>query len=118
MFSAEATFHVSRQAHRSNVRIWGKERSHEFVEHERDSPKVNVWCALRRDRVIGPHFFAEGTVTSHNYLDMSEMLAAPRIDDNNVIFQQDGGPARYVNIVTEFFNETFPRRWIWRGGWK
>jgi hypothetical protein len=48
---------------------------HDFVQHEHDSPKINVWCALSRDRVIGPYFFAESTVTSHNYLDMLEMFA-------------------------------------------
>ena len=41
------------------------------------------------------------------------MLAVLRIDDdNNVIFQQDGGPARYADIVTEFLDATFPRRWM------
>jgi hypothetical protein len=36
----------------------------------------------------------------------------------NAIFQQDGALAHYASIVTEFLDETFPRRWIWRGGWK
>ncbi|PNF17485.1 Tubulin beta-1 chain [Cryptotermes secundus] len=42
------------------------------------------------------------------------MLAVLRIDDdyNNVIFQQDGVPARYADIVTEFVDATFPRRRI------
>jgi hypothetical protein len=31
---------------------------------------------------------------------------------------QDGGPAQYANIVTEFPDETFPRCWIERGGLK
>jgi hypothetical protein len=44
------------------------------------------------------------------------MFAVPRINDENVIFQQDGAPARYANIVTEFFDETFPQRWIGRDG--
>jgi hypothetical protein len=63
MFSDEATFHVSGHVHRHKVRIWANERPHDFVEHERDSPKVNMWCALTRDRVIGPYFFAELAVT-------------------------------------------------------
>jgi hypothetical protein len=49
---------------------------------------------------------------------MLELFAVPQIDDDNVIFQQDGAPAHYANTVTEFFDETFPRRWIGRGGWK
>jgi hypothetical protein len=90
---------------------------HEFVEHEHDSPKVNAWRALTRDRVIGPYFFAEPTVTSHNYLDMLELFAVPQTDDS-VILQQHGAPEHYANIVTEFLYETFPQRWIGRGRWK
>jgi hypothetical protein len=35
-----------------------------------------------------------------------------------VIFQQDGAPAHYANIVMEFLDRTFSRRWIWIGEWK
>jgi hypothetical protein len=79
MFSDETTFYVSGQVHQYNLRIWANERPHDFVEHERDSPKVNVWCALTRDRVIGPYFFAERTVTPHNYLDMLDCLQYPKL---------------------------------------
>jgi transposase len=92
MFSDEP-LHVSGHVHRHNVRIWANERPHVFAEHERDSPK---------DRVIGPCFSAERTVTSHNYLDMLELFAVPLSDDDNVIIQHDGSPAHYANIVTEF----------------
>jgi hypothetical protein len=77
-----------------------------------------MWCAFAGDRVFGPYFFAERTVTSHNYLDILELFAVPRIYDDNVIFQQDGAPVHYANIVTEFLDETFPLRWIGRGRWK
>jgi hypothetical protein len=39
-------------------------------------------------------------------------------DDDNVIFQQDGAPAHYAIIFTEFADEIFPRCWIGSGGWK
>ncbi|GBM96102.1 hypothetical protein AVEN_29504-1 [Araneus ventricosus] len=32
-----------------------------------------------------------------------------------VIFQQDGAPPHYGNIVREFLDTTFPQRWISRG---
>jgi hypothetical protein len=115
MFSNEATFRVLGRAHRHNLRKWANKRPPDFVEHERGSPKVNVWCALTRDHVIGPYFFAERTVTSHNYLDMLQLLAVPKIDDN-VIFNQDGAPPHYSNTVTEFLDEIFPRHWIGRDG--
>jgi hypothetical protein len=60
--------------------------------------------------VIGQYFFEERAVTSHNYLDMLELFAVPQIDDDNVIFQQDGAPVHYANTVKKFLDETFPRR--------
>jgi hypothetical protein len=46
MFSDEATFRVSGHVHRHNVRIRANERPQDSVEHERDSPKTNVWLLL------------------------------------------------------------------------
>jgi len=40
------------------------------VEHRRDSPKVNVFCAISSQKVYGPFFFAEETVTAMTCLDM------------------------------------------------
>jgi hypothetical protein len=46
VFSDEATFHLSGKVNRHNVRIWGTESPHATVQHERDFPKVNVFCAI------------------------------------------------------------------------
>jgi hypothetical protein len=114
-FSGEATFHVSGHVPRHSVRIQANECPHDFVARERDSSTVNVWCALTRDRVIGPYSFAKLAVTSHNYLDMMELFAVRQMGGDNMIFQQDGATAHYATIITAFLNETFPRRWIGRG---
>jgi hypothetical protein len=53
---------VCGRVHRHNLRIWGNERPLAYRKHERDSPKVNVWCALKHGGVLGPFFFAEQTV--------------------------------------------------------
>ena len=45
-FSDEATFHTNGKVNRHNVRMWGEENPHGIFEHERDSPKVNVFCAI------------------------------------------------------------------------
>ncbi|PNF15586.1 hypothetical protein B7P43_G16487 [Cryptotermes secundus] len=50
-FSDEATFHLSGTVSHYYVHIWGTEHPHETVEHERDSPKVNVFCAVSQDKV-------------------------------------------------------------------
>ena len=41
-----------------------------MIEMERDSPKVNVFCAISRRLVFDPFFFAEDTVTGKVYLEM------------------------------------------------
>ena len=46
VFSNEATFHTNGKINRHNVRIWGEENPHATIEHERDSPKVNVFCVI------------------------------------------------------------------------
>jgi hypothetical protein len=43
--------------------------------HVRDSPKVNVWCGVMCNMIIGPFFFAEKTVTGSSYLDMLQLYA-------------------------------------------
>jgi hypothetical protein len=36
VFSDEPAFHISGKVNRHNVRIWGTENHHEFLEQERD----------------------------------------------------------------------------------
>jgi hypothetical protein len=50
-FSAEATFHLSQKVNRRNIHVWGSEGSRAAVEHLRDSPKINIFYALSRDKV-------------------------------------------------------------------
>ncbi|KAJ4428941.1 hypothetical protein ANN_25937 [Periplaneta americana] len=110
----EATFHVSGKVNRHNCRIWGSENPSVVIEHQRDSPKWNVWCGIMRDRIIGPYFFAEKTVTANTYLDMLQLYAVPQLPDG-AIFQQDGAPPHFANMVRTFLDEQFPARWIGRG---
>jgi len=70
-FSDEAAFHVSGAVNRRNVRIWGSESPHACVEHQCDSPKVNVFCAIASRKVYAPFFFhiiMLNIVRQQNYL--------------------------------------------------
>ena len=67
-FSGKATFHVSGAVNCRNVGIGGSENPHAYVEHQRDSPNVNAFCAVSSQKVYGPFFFAEETVTGITYL--------------------------------------------------
>ena len=55
IFSNEATFHLSGKVNRYNVRIWGSENPHATLEVERDSPKLNVFCAVSKETVRPVH---------------------------------------------------------------
>jgi hypothetical protein len=70
-FSDQATFHVSGALNRRNIRIWGSENPHAYVE-------INVFCAISSRKVYGPFFFAEETVTSMTYLDMLQLWLMPQ----------------------------------------
>jgi hypothetical protein len=63
-FSDEATFHISRKF---NSNRWEREKPQDVWQHDRDSPKLNMWCALRKSRIIGPLFLKGATVNSEFY---------------------------------------------------
>ncbi|PNF17518.1 hypothetical protein B7P43_G16941, partial [Cryptotermes secundus] len=79
-----------------------------FIEHERDSPKVNVFCAVSQDKVYGPFFFEGNTVTGTSL----------QADSHDFIFQQDGALPHWHLMVRAFLNEKVPQRWIGRKGAK
>ena len=88
----------------------------EYLEIERNCPKVNVWCGLMCDRVVGPFFFKEPTVKAANYLDMLENFVFPQINNlqPNIIFQQDGAPPHWGLHVRDALDREYPNRWIGR----
>ena len=53
-FSDECTFHVSEAVNRHNFQIRGSQNPHVIREIKRDSPKINVWCDLYVQQLIGP----------------------------------------------------------------
>ncbi|KFM71424.1 hypothetical protein X975_15209, partial [Stegodyphus mimosarum] len=118
IFSDEASFHLSGIVNRHNVRVWRSGNPHEYHEAQRDSPKVNVWCGLMYDRVIGPFFFTEKTVSSVVYLDILENFVFPQLEElqPHVVLQQDGTPPHWGTIVRSSLNDHFTGRGIGRGG--
>jgi hypothetical protein len=63
IFSDEATFYLSGKVNRHNFHIRRSEKPVTVAEMKRDSPKVNVFCAVSRRQVFGLFFFAEKSVT-------------------------------------------------------
>jgi hypothetical protein len=108
IFSDEATLHLSGKVNRHNVRIWGLQNPHTTLEHERDSPKVIMFCAISQTKVYGPSFFDEKTVTGVTYLAMLQNWILPQIneDSEDFTFQQDGAPPHWHRDVRRFLNES------------
>jgi hypothetical protein len=73
---------ISGKVHRYNVHIWGTENPHEMVQHERASPKIDVFCAVSTQKVYGPCFFCEDTVTGTSYLEMLQTWLFPRLQED------------------------------------
>jgi hypothetical protein len=96
----------SDEVNRHKVRNWGLETPRIVLENERDSPKMNVWCALMHHEVTGPFFYSECTISAIVYLDMMELHAAPQ---PWVVLQQDGAPPHWGLLVRQFLDATFPK---------
>jgi hypothetical protein len=87
--------------------MWGSEPTKEHLEHEQDSPKVNMLCTLTDGRVSDPVFFDADIITSISFVDKLENYALPQLN-NNLILQLDNVPVRFAHIVHNFEHE-FPR---------
>ena len=111
VFSDEATFHTNGKVNRHNVCIWGKENPYATIEHEKDSPKVNVFFAISKNHVHGLFFF-EGNVTGGVYLQMLQNWLIYELIGNeheDFIYQQDGAPPHYKLTVRAYFNDNMDR---------
>ena len=97
---------------RNNVRIWGKEKPREIFQHERDSLKLNVWCGLLTDEVLGPYFFEGATVSQtkfHQFL-VDHIIPDIRNRQPTIFLQLDGAPVYWGLRVRETLNAVFPGR--------
>ncbi|PSN34580.1 hypothetical protein C0J52_26306 [Blattella germanica] len=94
------------KVNRHNVRLWGTENPHCVLEHVRDSPKVNLFCAISKNKVYGSFFF----------VNQASMGWFTNEDSNDCVFQQDGCPCHYHNNMRAYLNQHLPHRSIGRTG--
>mgnify|MGYP001047299604 CR=1 FL=1 len=119
-FSDEATFYLDGLVNKHNIRYWSESNPHATIETVMKSPKVNVWCAMSKNQLIGPFFFEDDTVNGTNYLSMLQTFFLPEVRKlhkvRSILFQQDGAPAHFAIDVRQYLDQHFPNRWIGRGG--
>ena len=113
-FSDESTFHVSGLLNRHNLE-YGAWRVHMIPVSLNGTP-LNMWCGIMHDKIIGPFFFAEKSITAQIYLDVLTKYVPPQLEQYQppVIFQQDSAPPHWGLEVCQFLNEKFSDRWIGR----
>lgn len=84
------------------------------------SAKLNVWCAMSKNHLIGPFFFEENTVDGECYLSMLQDFFIPEVRKlhkvRSIILQQDGAPPHFARDVRQYLDHQFPQRWIGSGG--
>lgn len=108
LFFYEGTFHKPGKVDRHNVRSYGTENPRLGIQHERDSPKFNVSCAISSVQVYGPFFFAEKSSIGIAYLGTLEhwLFLQLQREMNNFIFMQGGVPPHFHLDVCTFINKT------------
>ncbi|KAJ8945238.1 hypothetical protein NQ318_011219 [Aromia moschata] len=58
IFSDESTFSINGMVSSQNCRFWPQEiRLFQLLLRSQNFKKVNVWCAITFNRIIGPYFF-------------------------------------------------------------
>jgi len=82
---------------------------------------VNVWCGVLGNKLIGPFVF-DNKLTGNIYEvflrnELPGLLEdIPLMIRSEMYFQHDGAPPHYTRHMREYLNESFPTRWLGRGG--
>lgn len=116
----EAWFSIKPDVNKQNQRVWASEPPLEPVEIPLHPQKIMVFCALSAKKIYGPYFF-EGKINSLNYLDMLENWFWRKhlntVDYKKYYFQQDGARPHTSNIVQEWLNDKFGRKFLSKEKW-
>ena len=129
LFSDEANFCLSGLVNSQNVRRYAllssdNENSgrpaHFVVEKPTFSPKLMVFCGLRKDGVFGLKFYQNKTMTGPEYHKLLQYDVFPELRDLNggsldgLWWQQDGAPCHVTDQNMTYLDSNFQSRVISR----
>ena len=116
-FSREGTFNHQKSHH------WAEQNPH--AKHVRGYQRkfhINVWAGIVGDHLLGPYPLP-ARLNAENYLQFLRQVLPELLEANlplplffNHWFQQDGCPAHYGLNVRAYLDQTYPNRWMGRGG--
>jgi hypothetical protein len=118
LLSDEVWFHLSGYINSQNTHLWASENPHALHEEPLHSQKVNMFCALSQQCIIGPIFF-DTTVTSAIYNEMFQDFVN-QLDDEELslgFYQQDGATCHTSAASMAEVESFFPCRVISKGLW-
>ena len=111
--SDEEYFHTNGFVNKQHLRHWETENLQLMQEKSYHTQRVNVWCAIMHDRIIGSYFFEneEGvteTVNGERYRNILNIFPAPVADHmdnrNELWFQQDGATCHTSNASLQLLH--------------
>lgn len=121
-FTDESTFCTNGYVSTQNSRHWAFDNPGYVIKRRSQRyKKVNVWCGIFFDRIVGP-YFVEENLNQHVYLHILETFVLPFLNTlepelrNNLFWQQDGCPAHSTALVRQWLADHFGERWIGRFG--
>jgi hypothetical protein len=94
--------------------VWRSENTHDVTEHEHDSPKVSVWCALMKTK-LSVLSVLKNLVTGDTFLGTMGDTALCHVPVGTV-FQLDGVPPHFSHCIYAFLEREFPDHWVTRWG--
>lgn len=115
-FSQEGTFN----AH--NCHYWADENPHAMhTRSYQQKFRIKVWAGIVGDHLLGP-IILPGNLNGPMYLNFLRTTLEELLGDlpiglwRDLWYQQDGCPAHWALNVRAHLNQSFPVRWIGRGG--
>lgn len=122
LFTDEAFFSRNGYFNSKNSHVWDTENPHAIsTRGHQHKFGVNIWAGIVENKIIGPYLLP-ARLTGHIYevflrTVLPELLEeVPLLVRQRMWYQCDGAPAHFSLSVRQYLDETYPNRWIGRGG--
>jgi hypothetical protein len=113
-FADQAWFHLSGYVNGQNSRVWSATNPHETKDTLLYDQKVGVWCAISRNRIIGP-IFLDDTINYDGYCKVILHPFIGHLNEDEIArgyFQQDGVTAHTARVSMTLLRDVFGNRII------